>query len=384
MVVGVIAGLAVAIWLYLAFGHGGFWLASERDDGDHARLSAWPSIAAVVPARDEAECIAQSLTSLFAQNYPGEFSVVLVDDNSTDGTATIACGAASGAQAEARLQIVSGEPLPSGWTGKLWAVKQGVDVALARPTPPDYVLLTDADIVYAPETLSALAARAEAGRLVLTSLMVKLRCESFAERALIPAFVFFFQMLYPFPWVNKPGGTTAAAAGGSMLVRTNVLHEAGGIEAIRGALIDDCALAKLLKARGPIWLGLTDRVHSIRRYQHFGDVRRMVARSAYAQLQYSPVLLGATVVGMVLTYLAPPLLTLFGTGSARALGLCGWALMAVLFQPTLQLYRLSQLWGFALPLIALCYLSFTIDSAVQFAQGRGGLWKGRIQAGAGA
>jgi hopene-associated glycosyltransferase HpnB len=210
---------------------------------------------------------------------------------------------------------------------------------------------------------------------------VKLRCESLTERGLIPAFVFFFQMLYPFPWVNRPGGSTAAAAGGSMLVRANVLREAGGIEAIREALIDDCALAKLLKARGPIWLGLTDRVHSIRGYPHFGDIRRMVARSAYAQLQYSPVLLIATVAGMLLTYLAPLLITIFGTGSAWALGLCAWALMAALFQPTLQLYRLSQWWGFALPLIALCYLGFTIESAVQFAQGRGGMWKGRIQAG---
>ena len=264
---------------------------------------------------------------------------------------------------------------------KLLVLKYGADSAAARPIPPDYLLLTDADIVYDPDVLAALAAHAESGRLVLTSLMVKLRCESFAERSLIPAFVFFFQMLYPFPWVNRPGGATAAAAGGSMLVRTSVLREAGGIEAIRGALIDDCALAKLLKTRGPIWLGLTDGVRSIRRYAHFGDVRRMVARSAYAQLQYSPALLVGTVVGMTLAYLAPPLITIFGTGSARALGLCAWALMAVLFQPTLHLYRMSQLWGFALPLIALCYLVFTIDSALQFAQGRGGLWKGRIQAG---
>jgi hopene-associated glycosyltransferase HpnB len=381
MLIQVIAALAVAIWLYLAFAHGGFWLAAEREDAPPAQPSTWPSVAVVIPARDEVEGIAQSLASLFAQDYPGEWSVILVDDNSSDGTAAVARNAATIANAEARFEVVAGQPLPSGWTGKLWAVKQGVDAAAAKPTPPDYVLLTDADIVYEPGVLAALVARAEAGKFVLTSLMVKLHCESFAERCLIPAFVFFFQKLYPFAWVSRPGGRIAAAAGGCMLVRPGVLREAGGVEAIRGELIDDCALAKLVKTRGPIWLGLTERVHSIRRYPHFGDIRRMVVRSAYAQLGYSPALLAATVVGMVLTYLAPPLIALFGSGSARILGLWGWTLMAVLFVPTLRLYRMSPFWGLALPAIALSYLAFTIESAVQFMQGRGGLWKGRVQAG---
>jgi hopene-associated glycosyltransferase HpnB len=209
---------------------------------------------------------------------------------------------------------------------------------------------------------------------------VKLRCESFAERALIPAFIFFFQMLYPFPWVNKPASATAAAAGGCMLVRSDALKTAGGIDAIRNALIDDCSLAKLLKAQGPIWLGLTARVHSTRPYPDVEDIRRMVSRSAYAQLRYSPLLLAGTVVGMALTYLAPPLLTVFGSCPARWLALLAWGLMALSFVPTLRLYRRSLLWGPALPAIALCYMLFTLDSALQFARGKGGLWKGRVQA----
>ena len=227
------------------------------------------------------------------------------------------------AKAGERLRVVTSRGLPAGWTGKLWAVKQGIDAAMALPQPPDYLLLTDADIVHAPDSVTRLVAHAEAKSLVLTSLMVKLRCESLAERANIPAFIFFFQMLYPFSWVNRPQSQVAAAAGGCMLVRADVLRQAGGIEVIRGALIDDCALAKALKAHGPIWLGLTERVHSIRPYPALGDIRRMVARSAYAQLRYSPLLLSGTVAGMVLTYLAPPLLAIFGSGAARDPRACG-------------------------------------------------------------
>jgi len=380
MVLAVIAALAVAIWLYLAFAHGGFWLCSEREEGGPTQFPAWPSVAVVIPARNEADCIPESIGSLLAQDYPGVWSVILVDDDSSDGTAAAARAAAAASGAETRLEIVPGQPLPAGWTGKLWAVKQGIDAAQTRPQPADYLLLTDADVVYAPAVLRALVARAETGHLALTSLMVKLHCESFAERSLIPGFIFFFQMLYPFPLVNRTDRTIAAAAGGCMLIRSEVLRQAGGVEAIRGALIDDCTLAELIKARGPIWLGLTDRVRSIRRYPRIGDIRQMVARSAYAQLRYSPLLLAGTAAGMALTYLVPPLMALFASGSARVMGLWAWCLMAVVFQPTLRLYRLSLLWGLALPAIALCYMLFTLDSALQFARGRGGLWKGRIQA----
>jgi hopene-associated glycosyltransferase HpnB len=380
MPVDLIAFLALATWLYLLAARGGFWLSAERDATPAAPPPAWPHVIAVVPARDEADGIAGSIGSLLRQDYPGRFSVILVDDNSSDGTAEVARRTAAAAGAADRLTVISGRPLPSGWTGKLWAVHQGVAAAEQREPRPDYLLLTDADIVYTAEALRNLAAKAEHERLVLTSLMAKLRCESFAERALIPAFIFFFQMLYPFAWVNRPARATAAAAGGCMLVRSEALRRAGGIERIRGALIDDCALARAMKEQGPIWLGLTERVRSIRPYPEIEDIRRMVARSAYAQLRYSPLLLAGTVLGMALTYLAPPLLALFGSGIASWLGLAAWGFMALAFQPTLRFYRVSPMWGMGLPAIAFVYMLFTLDSAWATARGRGGLWKGRVQA----
>jgi hopene-associated glycosyltransferase HpnB len=373
----VVASIALVVWLYLLLARGAFWRCGERDDSVPAGLTVWPRVAAIVPARNEADCIGDSIGSLLRQDYAGRWAVVLVDDDSADSTADIAHAAAQG---DDRLRVVRGRGLPAGWTGKLWALKQGIDAAMNVQEPPDYLLLTDADIVHSTDSLSRLVAHAESKRLVLTSLMVKLRCESVAEHANIPAFIFFFQMLYPFRWVNRPQSTVAAAAGGCMLVRADTLRKAGGIEVIRGALIDDCALAKALKVHGPIWLGLTERVRSIRPYPAFADIRRMVVRSAYAQLRYSPLLLLGTVAGMVLTYLVPPLMAIFGSGAARVIGIGTWALMAIAFQPTLRLYRLSPLWGIALPAIALQYMLFTLDSAYQYVRGRGGAWKGRVQA----
>ena len=380
MIFEVLALFGFAVWLYLVIAHGGFWLCSQRDNWNPAPPAVWPRVAAVIPARNEALGIGECVVSLLRQDYPGDWTVILVDDDSSDGTASIASRAAVALDQQGRLRVVAGQPLPPGWTGKLWAVKQGIAAAQGMPVPPDYLLLTDADIVYEPAVLRGLVSHAASKKLVLTSFMVKLRCESLAERSLIPAFIFFFQMLYPFSWVNRANRTTAAAAGGCMLVRADALREAGGIEAIRGALIDDCALAKILKARGPIWLGLTERVRSIRPYPDVEEIRRMVARSAYAQLHYSPLLLAGTVLGMGLIYLAPPLMALFASGTAQIFGGATWMLMAIAFQPTLRLYRLSPLWGLALPAIALCYMLFTLDSALQFARGKGGQWKGRIQA----
>jgi hopene-associated glycosyltransferase HpnB len=374
MVVIFVAAAALAIWLYLIVGRGGFWLASERDNGGPAP-AAWPAVTAVIPARDEAEGVGDTIASLLKQEYPGAFSVILVDDQSTDGTADVARHAA-GAAAD-RLIIVPGIALPAGWTGKLWAMKQGV--ARAFPGEPVYLLFTDADIVYDSDALKRLVCEAQAKGLVLNSRMARLRCESFAERAFVPAFIFFFQMLYPFAWVNRYDRGMAAAAGGCMLVRRDALDAAGGIEAIRGALIDDCALARSLKPQGPIRLSLTDRVRSIRGYATAQDIRRMVARSAYAQLGYSPLQLAATVAGLALVYLAPVLLALFGHGLAQGLGLLAWAVMTIAFQPILRFYRLSPLWGPFLPAIALAYMAFTLDSAYQYARKRGGLWKGRVQ-----
>jgi hopene-associated glycosyltransferase HpnB len=370
--------MVLAIWLYLLAGRGAFWLAGERDDEVAAGEGVWPSITAVIPARDEAECVGETVASLLRQNYPGEFTVIVVDDQSRDATAQVARDATLGAAD--RLTVLSGRALPVGWTGKLWAQQQGVEAAEAHLQPPAYILFTDADIVYAPDELRKLTARAQSGSYVLTSLMAKLRCESLAERMFIPAFIFFFQMLYPFAWANDPRRATAAAAGGCMLVRRDALARAGGMASIRTALIDDCALAKRLKAHGPIWIGLTDGVRSVRAYPALEDIRRMVSRTAYAQLRYSPLLLAGTVLGLAITYLAPVLLAVFAGGTARLLGIAAWLLMALAFQPILRFYRVSPLWGLALPAIAAIYMAFTVDSAYQHARGRGGMWKGRAQA----
>jgi hopene-associated glycosyltransferase HpnB len=383
MVFDFLALLAFAVWLYLAFGRGGFWLGAERDDFDPPLPAQTPEVTAVIPARNEAEGVGTCVESLLRQDYRGLRAVVLVDDESSDGTAMVARQAAAACGAADRLTIVAGTPLAPGWTGKLWAMRQGIAAATAGP-PPDFLLLTDADIVYAPQVLGWLVAHASANRLVLASFMVELRCDSLPERGLIPAFIFFFQMLYPFAWVNRPAAATAAAAGGCMLVRADALEQAGGIDAIRSALIDDCALAAALKTQGPIWLGLTGRVRSLRRYPHWSDVGHMVSRTAYAQLRYSPPLLLATVAALTLVYLVPPVAAIFGAGPGRAFGIGAWAIMAILFQPTLRSYRLSPLWGFALPAIAAAYLVFTVQSAIASMRGKGGLWKGRFQAAAGS
>lgn len=384
----VLAALSLAIWLYLVLARGRFWLGRENDDAlvppGVAPPPAWPAIVAIIPARNEADLIGATIGSLLAQNYPGAFSILVVDDGSADGTAEAARRAAAQAGAAARLTVLGGSEPPPGWTGKLWAMRTGFAAVQARSEPPDFALFTDADIHYAaPDALTRLVRGALARGTVLTSLMVRLRCDSAAERLLVPAFVFFFAKLYPFAWVNDPARRIGAAAGGSVLVRRQALVEAGGIEAIRAALIDDCALGALMKTRGPIWLGLTRRVESLRPYPAFDDIRRMVVRSAYAQLLYSPLLLAGTVAGLCLTYFVPPATALFAQGPARWVGASAWALMALSFAPILRLYRRSPLWGVALPGIAAIYAGFTLESALAHARGRGGAWKGRFQAAAG-
>src|ERR1700730_6564871 len=379
---GMAALIVFAVWLYLTIARGAFWLVTTRDNGPVPRPQEWPSLVAIVPARDEADCVRESISSLLQQSYPGRLSIILVDDQSRDQTVTAALDISQKLASAHGFEIYRGGILRAGWTGKLWALQQGIDRVERTVQSPVYFLLTDADIVYAPGTLLSLVSRAQAEGLVLTSLMAKLRCESFAEHALLPAFVFFFRMLYPFSWVRDPKRITAAAAGGCVLVRRDALSMAGGIAAIREALIDDCALAQKLKSCGPISLELSDRVHSIRAYPEIGDIRRMVARSAYAQLGYSPVLLIGTVIGMAAIFLAPALFALFGSGLAQVFGIASWFLMAIIFQPMLRFYQRSPLWGAAFPLIALVYVAFTLDSAYQYAMGRGGSWKGRNQANA--
>jgi hopene-associated glycosyltransferase HpnB len=375
-----IACIALIAWIYLIFYRGGFWLAGERDDADQPFWpddADWPTVAVIIPARDEAAMLPQSLGSILAQDYP-KLSIVLVDDNSSDGTAAAARQIAAKAGRDA--VILQCQLLPAVWTGKLWALHQGVSYVETTKSPPDYLLFTDADIHYAQCSVKRLVARAKKNELVLTSLMAKLHCESFAEHALIPAFVFFFQMLYPFAWVNDTSARTAAAGGGCMLVERLALQRAGGVAKIRGAVIDDCALAKVMKAEGPIWLGLSDQVRSLRKYPAIGDIGHMVARSAYAQLRYSPLLLAATLAGMAVTYLAPPFLAFFASYPANASAAAAWALMMLTFLPILRFYRLSPLWGAALPLIAATYSAFTLNSAYEHWRGRGGTWKGRNQA----
>jgi hopene-associated glycosyltransferase HpnB len=386
MILAAISLIPLAIWAYLLFGRGWFWLCGERDDTAAVASKAqnapdaWPSVVAIIPARDEADTIARSVGSLLRQDYSGPFFVVVVDDQSADSTAAVASTAASEARAAERLKIVTGNGPPPGWTGKLSAMRQGLAEVEANAQAPEFVLFTDADIAYAPHVLSRLVAIARAKNSVLTSLMVKLRCESAAERWLAPAFVFFFQMLYPFPWVNDPRRATAAAAGGCMLVRREALRAAGGLEPVRSALIDDCALGALMKEQGPIWLGLTESVDSLRAYSTFAEFRRMVSRSAFAELRYSPLRLAGAIGGLALVYVAPLLFAIFARGAAQAVGAVTWAMMAIALAPILRLYGRPSIAGFALPAIAAAYVAFTFDSALQYWRGRGGYWKGRFQA----
>jgi hopene-associated glycosyltransferase HpnB len=378
MTVLVLGCAALAAWLYLAFFHGGFWRAGERL-GEVPEPGRWPRVAAVVPARNEAAVVAGSVGSLLDQDYEGDFEVVLVDDGSDDGTAERARQAAAGCEHGTRLAVTRSAEPPPGWAGKMWAVATGV--AAARPKEPEYLLLTDADVVHSPRNLARLVAKAEAEKLDMVSLMVLLACRTGWDRLLVPAFVYFFQKLYPFPRVNDPRRRTAGAAGGCMLVRARALEEAGGIKAIRGELIDDCALGRLLKRRGPVWLGLTESERSVRVYEGLRDIWDMVARSAFTQLRYSAGLLLATVLGLLLIYLAPPALVLgwafHGSPAAALLGGSAWALMAWTFVPTLRLYRVTPWMGIALPVAGALYLGMTVDSAVRHWRGRGTPWRGR-------
>src|SRR5712672_1960230 len=316
-----IGSISLTIWLYLAVARGGFWRLSEFDDdtANHESPSRWPNVIAIVPARNEAATIAQAITSLLQQNYPGEFSIILVDDHSEDATAQLAHQAAINLNAATRLEIHAAAPLPQSWTGKLWALNEGVSrvqrrgAALLRPSPatnspsdPTYYWFTDADITHAPDTLHRLVARAENHQLDLTSLMVQLQAKTLPERALIPAFLFFFLKLYPPSWIANPKAHTAGAAGGCILLRSEALHRIGGLAAIRHEVIDDCALAQAIKRSGSkIWMGLTRASVSLRTYSTFPEIRDMIARTAFTQLLYSPLLLIGTLLGMFLTYLAP-------------------------------------------------------------------------------
>lgn len=391
--IAALAGLSCLIWLYLLLARGGFWQAKPRLDGaDAGDVADWPTVVAIVPARDEAAVIGRALVSVLRQDYPGALSVILVDDHSSDDTASVARRAAVAAGSAGRLTILGARPLPPGWAGKPWALSEGIDSATSATPGARFFWLTDADIEHDSHSLRRLVAKAEQGDRDLVSVMVMLTCTSLWERLLIPPFVFFFQLLYPFPWANRPGHATAAAAGGCVLVRRAALEHAGGLASIRGALIDDCALAARIKKHGrpagaSIWLGLTDTLHSIRPYDGLGDIWRMVARTAYTQLRHSPLLLAGALAGMVVTYLVPPVITLtaplHGSPSATILALTAWAMMSLALWPTLSLYRQPALMAPLLPLAAVVYCAMTVSSALAYARGRGGTWKGRAGASAG-
>lgn len=361
-----LALLSLLAWGGLLLFRGGFWRADQRLNGASPDREHWPGVVAVIPARDEAPTIGLTVASLLGQDYPGEVRVVVVDDNSTDGTAR-AAGASD------RLTVISGRPLEAGWTGKLWAQNQGLAEAARIMPEARYVLLTDADIEHDPANLRRLVDKAEWESLDLVSLMVRLRCESLWERLLIPAFVFFFQKLYPFRWVNDPEAGTAGAAGGCMLVRRTALERIGGLESIKGRLIDDCSLAARVKEGGAIWLGLAERTRSLRTYESLGKIWRMVARTAFIQLDHSVLALIGTVLAMAVIYLAPPV-ALFGGHPA---GVAPWLLMALAYRPTLALYGRPAWEGLLLPLAALLYTLMTLDSARRHWMGKGGGWKGR-------
>jgi hopene-associated glycosyltransferase HpnB len=385
-ILAAICVLAAIAWLYLLAGHGGYWRTGQRLPPSAADPPAWPSVAAVVPARNEAAILPETLPTLLSQDYPGAFWIVLVDDDSTDGTSEIARSLAEQINPE-RIRLVAGRPTPAGWAGKVWAMQQGVGAA----DDAKYVLFTDADIGYAPGTVAALVRAAEADDRGLVSQMALLRAATSWERLLVPAFVYFFAQLYPFQRVNKPGARTAAAAGGCMLVRRDALQAAGGLDRIRGARIDDVALGRLLKSApdpARCWLGLTTSVVSRRPYPSLGGLWDMIARSAYTQLRYSPAALAGTLIGLLWLYALPPAATVGGlvwlaagggAGAAwlAAAGLAGWAIMAVSYVPILRLYRLSPLRAPCLPLIAMLYAAMTADSARRYHLGRGGQWKGR-------
>ncbi|MEO1191420.1 MAG: glycosyltransferase [Pseudomonadota bacterium] len=384
-----LALLPLLAWIYLLALHGGFWRAIPRLDAPAGSLDEpLPRVIAVVPARNEADVVGAALTSLAAQDYPGALEILLVDDHSEDETATLARQAAVGAPRP--LRVIQAGERPPGWVGKLWALQSGCQ---AVETRPDYWWFTDADIGHAPDTLTRLMAEAQSGRRALVSLMVRLSCATGWERLLIPAFVFFFQKLYPFPWVVADRRGTTAAAGGCMLLRADDFAAAGGLPALKGAVIDDCSLAAAVRpvarqaGRG-LYLGLTLRSRSLRPYTGLGEIWRMVARSAYTQLRYQPLLLLGTLLGMVLLYLAPPLLALGGLLSGAwllaALGGLAWLLMAISWVPTLRLYDVSPWRGLLLPVAGALYTAMTFDSARRHWQGKGAAWKGRVGAGKGS
>jgi hopene-associated glycosyltransferase HpnB len=371
-----VAVLTVVIWSYLTFARGSFWRTKNVNPATSERVGFPGGVVAVVPARNEAKVIGPVVTSLLNQSVT--MPIILVDDESTDATANVARHAAEKTGKADALILIPGKPLPAGWTGKLWSMHQGIE--RARAWNPRWLLFVDADVVHGPETVAHLSLIASERPYDLASFMVKLHCKTFPEKLLIPAFVYFFFMLYPPAWIRDGRRSTAGAAGGCMLVRADTLERAGGLESIRGAVIDDCALARLLKQQGGrLWLGLTDQSQSLRRYETFSQTERMISRTAFNQLNHSSLLLLCAIAGMVITFLVPPLLLLTHSRLMILMGAAAWGAMTITFSNMVRYYRLNPAWALTLPLAALFYLGATIHSALNYWTGRGGDWKGRFQ-----
>ena len=374
-----IAGcVCVFVWIYLILAHGRFWMV-QRLGAREAPLSAIPGpIAVVIAARNEADVIGDAVRSLLQQSCADAIHIFLVDDNSADGTAEAAREVAANSSHADALTVIRGEPLPDGWTGKLWAMQQGIEQALR--VHPQFLLLTDADVQHSPENVATLVSVAESRGYDLASFMVKLHCRSLPEKLLIPAFVFFFFTLYPPEWIRNPRRKMAGAAGGCILIRPEALARAGGVEAIRGQIIDDCALARMVKrSGGKVWLGMTPDTCSLRAYQSFGEIERMIARTAFNQLQHSAWLLLGAIAGLLLIYLLPLVLLLSGSRTLALVGAAAYLLMWVTYSPMVRFYRLNATWALTLPFSAAFYLAATVHSALNYWSGRGGQWKGRAQ-----
>jgi hopene-associated glycosyltransferase HpnB len=373
----VLSVIPVLIGVYLLIGRGGFWQVS-RHFAPPCSPRAPRRLVVLVPARNEATLIGAAVRSLARQTFEGEIQIVVIDDGSTDGTAEAATAAAGGLGALERLTVIRAAPLPHGWTGKLWALSQGVKVAAALN--PDYLLFTDADIEHGHDSFASLVGTADAHGWDLVSHMAKLSTTTLSERLLIPAFVFFFFKLYPPRWIASPRSKIAAAAGGCILIRPQMLVRIGGLEAIRSQVIDDCALARAVKvAGGRVWLCLTRDTRSLRAYQSAAEIGAMISRTAFSQLGHSYLMLLGTLVGLFFTYTLPAVLLLTGDPVLVCLGAAAWVLMSICYWPMVRFYGLSPVWCLCLPVIALFYLGAVIHSAAQYARGRGGKWKGRVQ-----
>jgi hopene-associated glycosyltransferase HpnB len=378
VVIDALAAIPLFIWIYLLAFRGGFWRVSKHFAPFEVPEISDKRVAVIIPARNEANVIGRALTSLLEQDFPAPLHIFLVDDGSTDRTAEIAATTAECANGRSSLTIISGAPLRVGWTGKLWALSQGV--AQAEALAPDYLLLTDADIVHGRDSIAQLVAIAERNRYDLVSYMVNLTCATFAEKVLIPAFVFFFLKLYPPAWIASQHSRTAAAAGGCILIRPEALKRIGGLAAIRNQVIDDCALARQVKRTGGrIWMGLTSTTASIRSYETFLEIGCMISRTAFNQLRHSWVLLFGTVLGLIITYLLPLFLLLTGKLTLVMIGVLVWLLISMAYFPTVQFYKLSVPWSLSLPLAACFYMAVTVHSALRYWRGQGGVWKERVQ-----